>query len=276
MRFSPFLVCAFLLIINTGLKAQTKVQFYTNYGDFTVRLYDSIVPITAGNFLDLTEQKYYDNTIFHRVIDDFMIQGGDPTGTGSGGPGYTIEDEFDSSLSNIQKTISMANTGPNTGGSQFFINLVNNTYLDFDKPPYSSKHPVFGIVVDSFEVVQRIGKVSTSISDRPHKEVVIDSIRVHPELCACPAYFDLARAIIYPNPTHSQSTLATEIPADELISIRCINEFGNTLWKQELALKEGQQYIDLSSLNTGSAPGLYFIEIQGDTYGVERIKFVVN
>lgn len=102
-----------------------KVHFHTNLGDFTAELFEDKAPKTAGNFLELVEKGFYDGVIFHRVIDDFMIQGGDPTGTGMGGPGYTIDDEFGPGLAHSSEGIlSMANAGPNTGGSQFFITLV--------------------------------------------------------------------------------------------------------------------------------------------------------
>mgnify|MGYP001187945158 CR=1 FL=1 len=156
-----------------NINAQTQVDFYTNYGDFRIQLYDSLVPITSSNFINLVSTKFYDGAIFHRVIDNFMIQGGDVSPTPS-----TISDEFDSSLSNIQKTISMANSGPNTGTCQFFINLVNNTYLDFDKPPFSSKHPVFGITISGFDIVENIGNVPTNANDMPLTDVIMDSVRI--------------------------------------------------------------------------------------------------
>jgi len=124
------------------------------------------MPITAGNFETLVRKGYYNGVIFHRVIDGFMIQGGDPTGTGRGGPGYAIKDEFSPGNRNDRGTISMANAGPNTGGSQFFINLINNNFLD-------GKHPVFGKVVEGMDVVDRIGKTKTGPADRPEKDVVI-------------------------------------------------------------------------------------------------------
>ncbi|MFH1631237.1 MAG: peptidylprolyl isomerase, partial [Candidatus Aenigmatarchaeota archaeon] len=123
-------------------------------------------PITAGNFEKLVNQGFYDGTIFHRVIDDFMIQGGDPLGTGMGGPGYTIKDEFRPNNKNSRGTISMANAGPNTGGSQFFINLVDNNFLD-------QKHPTFGKVVNGMDVVDAIAKVKTGANDRPVSDVKI-------------------------------------------------------------------------------------------------------
>ena len=146
-----FLIC---LIFFSSIKvnSQTKVDFYTNYGDFTVELYDSLVPITTSNF---------------------MIQGGDVSP-----PPPPITDEFDSTLSNIQKTISMANSGPNTGTCQFFINLVDNTYLDFDKPPFTSKHPVFGITTSGFNIVEDIGDVQTNFNDVPYIDVIMDSVRI--------------------------------------------------------------------------------------------------
>jgi peptidylprolyl isomerase len=142
-----------------------KVVFHTTMGDVTLELFEDM-PITAGNFAKLVEKGFYDGVIFHRVIPDFMIQGGDPTGTGMGGPGYEIPDEFTKHNRNDKGTISMANAGPNTGGSQFFINLVNNNYLD-------KMHPVFGKVVEGMDVIEAIGKVKTDRQDKPKTEVKI-------------------------------------------------------------------------------------------------------
>jgi peptidylprolyl isomerase len=143
----------------------TLVKLETTMGNITLEL-RADMPVTAGNFEKLVKQGYYDGVIFHRVIDGFMIQGGDPTGTGRGGPGYTIRDEFTRNNRNLRGTISMANAGPNTGGSQFFINLVDNSFLD-------TKHPVFGKVVEGMDVVDRIGKVRTDPGDRPITQVKI-------------------------------------------------------------------------------------------------------
>ena len=166
------LIC---IIFFSSLKVngQTKVDFFTNYGNFTVELYDSLVPITTSNFINLVSSGFYDGALFHRVISNFMIQGGDVSP-----PPLPITDEFDSTLSNIQKTISMANSGPNTGTCQFFINLVDNTYLDFDKPPFTSKHPVFGITTSGFNIVEDIGDVQTNFNDVPYVDVIMDSVRI--------------------------------------------------------------------------------------------------
>ncbi|MDD5192096.1 MAG: peptidylprolyl isomerase [Candidatus Nanoarchaeia archaeon] len=148
----------------------TKVKLSTNYGDIIIEL-DKNMPITAGNFEKLVKQGFYNGVIFHRVINGFMIQGGDPQGTGMGGPGYTIKDEFTSNNRNDRGTIAMANAGPDTGGSQFFINPVNNNFLD-------SKHPVFGKIVEGMDVVDKIAKVQTDANDKPLKKVVIEKAEV--------------------------------------------------------------------------------------------------
>ncbi|WAI02452.1 peptidylprolyl isomerase [Methanogenium organophilum] len=151
----------------------TRVKLETTKGDIIIELYDDM-PITAGNFKKLVEEGFYDGIIFHRVIRNFMIQGGCPKGTGTGGPGYTIKDEFVRGHSNARGTISMANTGqPNSGGSQFFINLVNNKFLDFDDRQTPSKHPVFGEVVEGMDVVDAIALSRIDRNDRPVEDVVI-------------------------------------------------------------------------------------------------------
>ena len=145
-----------------------KIKLETNKGDIDIELYDEM-PVTAGNFKSLVEKGTYDGVIFHRVIDGFMIQGGDPSGTGMGDPSIpNIQDEFTNSEldKNNRGTISMANAGPNTGSSQFFINLGDNNFLD-------GKHPVFGRVVNKMDVVDVIAKVQTREQDKPVEDVVI-------------------------------------------------------------------------------------------------------
>lgn len=148
----------------------TKVILHTNMGDITLELAKDM-PITAGNFEKLAKSGFYNGVIFHRVINGFMLQGGDPKGTGMGGPGYNIKDEFTQNNRNDRGTIAMANAGPNTGGSQFFINLINNNFLD-------TKHPVFGKVVSGMDVVDKIAKVETDQNDRPINEVKIVTAEV--------------------------------------------------------------------------------------------------
>lgn len=168
-----FIIALVLLaVIVAGVKmsktTETQVLLETSEGNITIQLYSKEMPITAGNFEKLVSKGFYDGTIFHRIMDGFMIQGGDPKGTGSGGPGYEIKDEFTKMAldKNNRGTIAMANAGPNTGGSQFFINLVNNNFLD-------GKHPVFGKVVEGMDVVDTIAKVDVDSDDRPLENVTI-------------------------------------------------------------------------------------------------------
>jgi len=155
-----------------------KAIFETSKGKFTLELFEDKAPLTAGNFIKLVNQGFYNGLIFHRVIPQFMIQGGCPEGTGSGGPGYSIKDEFHKDLSNVRGTIAMANRSPNTGGSQWFINVVDNCYLDFDKKPYSSAHPVFGKVVEGMEIVDAISQVKLGRNDKPVQDVIIKKITI--------------------------------------------------------------------------------------------------
>ncbi len=146
------------------------VLMETSVGDIKIKLYMDVAPITAGNFKELIEQGFYDGIIFHRVIDGFMIQGGDPSGTGTGGSGKTIPDEFGEGLKHNKKGIlSMANSGPNTGTSQFFITLVPTPHLD-------GKHAIFGEVIEGMDVVEKIGKVTTDARDKPSEDVVMEKV----------------------------------------------------------------------------------------------------
>jgi len=143
----------------------------TTKGDIEIELFAGENPITVNNFVFLAQEGFYNGIIFHRVIDGFMIQGGCPLGKGTGGPGYTIPDEFRPENRNNRGTISMANAGPNTGGSQFFINLVDNNFLD-------TRHPAFGKVVKGIDVVDAIGQAETGPRDRPQEEIVIKNIEI--------------------------------------------------------------------------------------------------
>jgi peptidylprolyl isomerase len=160
------------LVINKNEPVEnTTVLLRTNKGDIKIELFDEHRPITTGNFISLIERDFYDGLIFHRVIDDFMIQGGCPQGTGFGGPGHTIKCELEGENKNIRGAISMANAGPNTGGSQFFINLVDNNFLD-------DRHSVFGRVIEGMDIVDAIGKVQTGLGDRPIEDMIIKNIKI--------------------------------------------------------------------------------------------------
>ena len=157
-----------------GAKNMNRIAvFETNMGTFEIELFEDKAPNTTKNFIDLAQKGFYNGLIFHRVIDGFMIQGGDPEGTGMGGPGYTIKDEFHKDLKHSSEGIlSMANANrPNTGGSQFFITLDKTPWLD-------GHHAVFGKVIKGMDVVKKIGKVDTDFSDRPIKKVVMEKVTI--------------------------------------------------------------------------------------------------
>jgi peptidyl-prolyl cis-trans isomerase A (cyclophilin A) len=167
--------------------ADLTATFHTNHGDFEAELYDERAPRTVANFVGLATGErpwddpetgerrtdpLYDGVLFHRIIEGFMIQGGDPTGTGRGGPGYQFDDEFHDELRHdAAGTLSMANSGPNTNGSQFFVTLDPTPHLD-------DRHAVFGRVTDGMDVVEEIGSVPTDGNDRPHEDVVLESVSV--------------------------------------------------------------------------------------------------
>lgn len=154
----------------TPIGKNRVARFETTKGSFTIELFESKAPITTKNFIDLVTKGFYDGVVFHRVIDSFMIQGGDPTGTGRGGPGYKIPDEFHPDLKHDSPGIlSMANAGPNTGGSQFFITLGPTPHLN-------NRHAVFGKVTEGLEVVRAIGKVATDAADRPREDVIMKKV----------------------------------------------------------------------------------------------------
>jgi peptidyl-prolyl cis-trans isomerase A (cyclophilin A) len=168
-----------------GESAGLYAVLFTNMGEIALRLFENKTPKTVANFVELAEgkkafkdpksgkkvqRKYYDGTIFHRVIKEFMIQGGDPTGTGTGGPGYRFNDEFHVDLKhNKPGILSMANAGPNTNGGQFFITTVPTPWLD-------NKHSVFGEVVKGLEVIKKIEVVETGARNRPVKDVVLETV----------------------------------------------------------------------------------------------------
>ena len=149
----------------------TAATLHTNKGAVAVELFDEDAPKTVDNFLKLARDGFYDGVIFHRVIRDFMIQGGDPTGTGSGGPGYTFEDEINDRKV-VRGALAMANAGPDTNGSQFFIVTTG------EAPWLGGKHTVFGEVVSGMETVDKIEGLETDARDKPRDEARIDSVEL--------------------------------------------------------------------------------------------------
>ena len=166
------IIITLILIVCTAAWSQTVVQWYTSMGNFKGQIREDLVPITGNNFIDLTNSGFYDGLIFHRVIQGFVIQDGDPLGTGTGGPGYTIPDEFHPELNhNSAGVISMANAGPDTGGSQYFITLDSYPHLN-------DSYSVFGKIVEGMDAVFNISYVPVDGSDKPVTAVRIDSVKV--------------------------------------------------------------------------------------------------
>jgi len=147
----------------------TSATLHTNHGTIEVELFDDDAPETVKNFVKLAQDGFYDGVVFHRVIPDFMIQGGDPTGTGSGGPGYEFEDEFNENKA-VRGALAMANAGPNTNGSQFFIVTID------EAPWLDGKHTVFGKVTSGMDIVDALEALPTDGRDRPQEPAVIEKL----------------------------------------------------------------------------------------------------
>ena len=160
-------------------KMYTQATFKTNMGDIVIAFDNTNTPNTVENFIKLASSGFYNGTKFHRVIKDFMIQGGDPLTKddskqamwGTGGPGYQFDDEIKPTNNDIKGTIAMANAGPNTNGSQFFINVADNTFLN-------GKHTVFGHVISGYDIVEKMSKVQTVPGDRPVDPLIINSVEL--------------------------------------------------------------------------------------------------
>ena len=167
------LLIAILLIIGGCTTMNPIIEMNTTKGMMTFELYQDKAPNTVNNFLKLAKEGFYDDVIFHRVIDNFMIQSGDPTGTGTGGPGYSIDDEFHPDLKhNSAGILSMANKGvPNSGGSQFFVTLNQTSWLD-------NRHSVFGKLIEGEDVLFKIGNTQVNAQDRPLEDIKILSIKI--------------------------------------------------------------------------------------------------
>ena len=149
-----------------------RIVIHTAKGDIEATLFPAKAPVTTANFLNLASRKFYDGLTFHRVVPRFVIQGGDPLGSGSGGPGYRFENEVHDSLSHVNVgSLAMANAGPNTNGSQFFITVADTSWL-------TGKHTIFGEVVEGYEIVEKISKVGRDGMDRPKTPVVLEAVTI--------------------------------------------------------------------------------------------------
>ncbi len=241
-------------------RAQTEATWYTSKGTFKTVLTDTLTPITVDSFIARVTEKFYDGLIFHRVISGFMIQGGDPLGTGSGGPGYSFVDEFHPTLKNVPGALAMANSGPNTNGSQFYINLVTNSHLN-------NLHTVFGKTTTGFPVVQSIGLVPTDASDKPLTDVVIDSIRITQYYIpvSITSTGNVSTASIYPNPC--RGLLHIDLP-NITTRVEVINVAGQTVYNKNT---KGALRVDLRDEPTG----LYIVRLS-NVNGISETKLIVQ
>lgn len=270
MKKTGFLLAINIILTMIQLQAQTRVTFYTNKGNFVVELDELKRPNTTKNFINLVTKKFYDKLTFHRVINNFMIQGGDPKGDGTGGTGGTIKDELSPPYSNLQKTIAMANLGtPNTADCQFYINLVDNTYLD-------KSYTAFGIVITNFAAVQAIGKVATNSNDKPLVAVVMDSVRITPVTTSVDELKkDIRDLAIYPNPYTTESTVFLNASREKNVQLSIYNEQGQLIGALQRNVEEGENYISLKEINKSDLlPGIYFIAVKYETF-VSSEKFIV-
>ncbi len=200
------LITLALIVIASSISAQTQIDFYTTMGDFRIEVREDLMPITAGNFIDLVEADFYDGIIFHRVIAGFVVQGGDPLGTGFGGPGYTIMDEYHPEMNHDSTgVIAMAKTSaPNSAGSQFYFTLGPQNFLD-------GNYAVFGTCIENVEVIEEIGLVETNGNDAPLIDVVMDSVRI----VQSPSGLNLIESTIlfeaYPNPFSDAVQISYEL-----------------------------------------------------------------
>ncbi len=259
------------LLVNQ-LGAQTQVTYYTTKGSFIVKMEDAKRPITTKNFLDMVKAKFYDGLIFHRVINNFMIQGGDPTGTGTGGNGKPIVDELTPAFPNLQKTIAMANRGPNTAECQFFINLVNNSSASFD-----GSYVAFGTVISNFSVVQAIGSVPVNANDRPFTNVVMDSLRItySPTTGIDEIANESLSIDVFPNPITNESIISINSDSYQTANVSIYNQLGCEVYSGKKNLSAGTTYISFKEIQTKNlSQGVYYVTVTGNN-SILHSKFAI-
>jgi cyclophilin family peptidyl-prolyl cis-trans isomerase len=243
------------------INAQTEATFYTGKGSFTVALTDSLTPRTVDSFIARVSEGFYDGLKWHRVAPNFVIQGGDPTGGGSGGPGYTIPDETHPTLKHVAKAIGMANAGPNTNGSQFFINLKDN-------PSLNGIYTMFGMVTTDagFDVVKQIGLVPVN-GQTPVTDIFMDSIRITKFAASVPDVPKENGIKIAPNPNNGRFTI--DLPSNTETKVEIVNLNGQVIYRKTA---KGNLKVDLG---TRSAGGMYIIRLTNE-HGSFESKLLVQ
>lgn len=229
------------------------------------------MPVTAANFIKLVDTGFYDSLIFHRVISNFVIQGGDPTGLGNGGPGYTIADEYHPTMNHDSAgVIAMAKKGPGTAGSQFYITLSKQAHLDGD-------YPVFGTCIEGLDIIKKIGDVPTNVSDRPLTDVVMDSVRIvqdsTTDTTTTGLFMTNTTGIeVYPNPFNDQITINYYTKEKSHIRIDVLDSRS-----QLIATLENAHRIDNTysiQWHSGHLPkGIYYLRLLSDK-GIQTRKLI--
>lgn len=237
-------------------------------GKFVVEMNETPRPITTKNFIGLVKKKFYDKLIFHRVIKDFVIQGGDPKGDGTGGTGFPIKDELTPLVSNVTGTIAMANSGPNSAESQFYFNLKDNTGLD-------KAYVAFGKVISGISVVQAIGVVKTNSNDKPLTPVIMDSVRITSPATGLEELNEADGLTIFPNPVTNESVIWLESATEEQVQLSLYNLQGQRLAEIPKKLMNGTNTISVKEIfNTDFSPGVYYLMVKHGTF-ISRKKFAV-
>ena len=255
----PFLL-VMTLILNTSVFGQTLIDFYTTEGNFRVEVREDLMPITAGNMIDLVEAKFYDGVIFHRIIDGFVVQGGDPTGTGTGGPGYTIQDETHPDMTHDSLgVISMAKRAePNSAGSQFFFTLDRHSFLDGD-------FAAFGSVVENLEVLAAIGRVPVNGNDRPIVDVVMDSVRIYDRIISSTKEIEnIIKTEVYPNPFVESIQIMYELENSSRVEISIFDLQGRLVKTLEEGMRtSGIHTVEWDGIGNSSqvTMGTYYLSI---------------
>jgi peptidyl-prolyl cis-trans isomerase B (cyclophilin B) len=282
-----FFTVLLLLFIAIGLKSQQlQITMKTDKGDIRLELYGDKTPITCANFVNLAGRGYFDGLNFHRVIANFMIQGGDPLGDGTGGPGYKFEDEFHPDLRHTDPgTLSMANAGPNTNGSQFFITHIKTAWLD-------EVHTVFGKVLEGQDVVNLIAQydkiIEVTVQGAVYQEMMNVQERVDGWNATLDNYFpnlkvakpledyptpissvrnDIVNFVIYPNP--SSDFIYLELEKISLFSVKIVDLLSENVYS---ANKLNTKKINISSFKSG----IYFVEVRSKDGKIIRTQKIVK
>ena len=250
-----------ILFISYTINAQTEIDFYTNMGDFRVEVREDLMPITAGNFIDLVEAGFYDGVIFHRVVSGFVIQGGDPTGTGFGGPGYTIMDEYHPDMNHDSTgVIAMAKTpAPNSAGSQFYFTIGAQSFLDGD-------YAAFGSCIQNVQVIEDISLVAVDGSDRPLVDVVMDSLRiVQVTTTGIKDIENIIKTEVFPNPFTGVVHINYEVKTPGKITLNIYDLQGRLVQTLLDGMSSvGIHYIEWDGKNlnqTNVSPGTYYLSL---------------